>query len=62
MWKNGKCSNIPAIKVSEKGSCVYADAGANVVKKSGSGLLEIDVYDKEKTLSRKSVFIGQKCT
>ena len=45
-----------------KRDAVYdADAGADVVKKSGSGLLEIDVYDEEKTLSRKSVFIGQKC-
>ena len=28
-----------------------ADADADVVKKSGSRLLEIDVYDEEKTLT-----------
>ena len=54
---------IPHLSKFLKRDAVYdADAGADVVKKSGSGLLEIDVYDEEKTSSRKSVFIGQKCT
>ena len=46
-----------------KSDAVYdVDEDRNVVKKSGSQLLELGVYEEKNILHRKSVFIGQKCT
>ena len=38
------------------------DEEGNITKKSGRELLSIDVSDKNVLLSKKSVFVGQKCS